>query len=80
MDKSKARTNGAAATNGAAKGKVAAKGKTPRQARPKKKTADELDAEMVDYFGSGENPATAGTAPQAAAAPVGETAMVDEVL
>ena len=75
-DKSKPKTNGAATTNGAAKAKTTGR-KTARNSKPKKKTADELDAEMVDYFGTGES---AAAAPQAAAAPVGETAMVDEVL
>lgn len=46
--------------------------------RPKK-TAEELDAEMQDYFVGGEAPATNGTVP-AAAANGGDTGMTDEVL
>jgi len=61
-----------ATTNGAAKGKK----KSGRAGRPKAKTAQELDAEMQDYFGSGEAPATNGAAPVAN----GDTGMTDEVL
>ena len=59
-----------------------AKGKSDRPARksgragkPKKKTAEELDAEMVDYFGTGEG---AATAVQPVAAAIGGD--MDEVL
>ena len=65
----------AATTNGAAKGKDASK-KSGRAGRPKKKTAEELDTEMDDYFGEGT--AANGTAQPAAAN--GGDAMVDEVL
>ncbi len=67
-----------AVAKGAA-GKAAAK-KAPRKgrsSRPTKKTAEELDSDMNDYFqgGSNEN-ANAG-----AAAPAnGDATMVDEVL
>lgn len=61
------------------KGATTTKAKKPaRNARPKK-TADELDAEMVDYFGAGGEAAAPGTA-QPAAATSGADAMVDEVL
>ena len=77
----KPKTNGAAtaATNGAAKGKVQnpRNKKSGRAGRPKKKTAEELDAEMTDYFGG--SAAANGTA-QPATAAGGDTGMVDEVL
>jgi len=70
------------ATNGAGKDGRAAKKKSGRAGKPKAKTADELDAEMQDYFGGGEtNGAPAnGTAEPVAAADGGDTGMVDEVL
>lgn len=75
--KDKPKTNGAAvATNGASKNKSTRTKKPARSGRPKKKTAEELDAEMMDYFGGGES-APNGTAQQAAPA---DTGMVDEVL
>lgn len=40
--------------------------KKPRAARPKRKTAEELDAEMTDYWG-GNNPSAVGTTEAAAA-------------
>ncbi|KAK4494198.1 hypothetical protein PRZ48_014496 [Zasmidium cellare] len=64
----KATTNGAAKTN---KPK-----KSGRAGRPKKKTAEELDAEMQDYFGSGEAPAATNGAP---AANGGDTGMEEVV-
>jgi THO complex subunit 4 len=79
----KPKTNAAAAaaaaakTNGAATGKNTRNKKSGRAGRPKKKTAEELDAEMVDYFGNDGAPN--GTTQQAAA-PGGDTGMVDEVL
>lgn len=55
--------------------------KSGRAGRPKKKTAEELDAEMQDYFGGGEAPAatTNGAAQPAAVTTNGGDAM-DEVL
>ena len=44
----------------------AGKPKRGRNARPKAKTAEELDAEMTDYWG-GNNPSAAGTTTDAAA-------------
>ena len=73
----KPKTN-AATTNGTSKSKDTRNKKPARTGRAKKKTADELDAEMVDYFGAGEGGAPNGTTQQAAAA--GGDAMVDEVL
>lgn len=64
-------TNGTTATKGA-KGK-----KAGRASRPKKKTADELDAEMQDYFGGHSAPAN-GTAQPAAATNGAEP--VDQVM
>lgn len=75
----KAATNG---TEGTAKGARNTKKKSGRAGKPKPKTAEELDAEMQDYFGSGETngaaaPAANG-APQAAPA-TGEDAAMDEI-
>lgn len=64
---------GKATTNGA--GKTARPKKAARAGRPKKKTAEELDAEMQDYFGGGEAPATNG----APAANGGDTGMEEVV-
>ncbi|CAO2650458.1 Nn.00g017500.m01.CDS01 [Neocucurbitaria sp. VM-36] len=55
------------------------RGRGGREARPKKKTVEELDAEMADYFPSGENNATNG-AEGAQATAGGDTAMDDEML
>jgi THO complex subunit 4 len=58
-------------------------GRGGRVARDKKKTVEELDAEMEDYFPAGEGgndaavPSNGATAPQAAG---GDTAMDDEML
>ena len=71
------------ATNGTTRGKAARGrgGKSGRAGRPKKKTAEELDAEMMDYFG-GDSGATNGAVQPAAAAATngGDTGMVDEVM
>ncbi|CAK4031450.1 related to RNA annealing [Lecanosticta acicola] len=77
MNKKEAQPKAAAAatTNGEGKGK---KKRTGRAGRPKAKTADELDAEMQDYFGGDAAP-TNGAA-QPATAPNGGDAMVDEVM
>ncbi len=70
-----------------AKGRAAGKPGKPkrgRNARPKPKTAEELDAEMTDYWG-GNNPSAAGAPAEAAAtngsAPAATTGddMVDEI-
>jgi len=65
-DKPKAATAAASTTKATANGtaKAAQPKKTGRAGRPKAKTADELDAEMQDYFGGGEvnGAATNGTA------------------
>lgn len=76
----KAAANGT--TNGASKDGRAAKKKSGRAGKPKAKTAEELDAEMQDYFGGGEtNGAPAnGAAEPVVAADGGDTGMVDEVL
>ncbi|WPH04587.1 Hypothetical protein R9X50_00747900 [Acrodontium crateriforme] len=71
--------------NGDNKGKQ--KKKSGRAGRPKPKTAEELDAEMQDYFG-GDSGATngapaangAGAAQPAAAPATADTGMEDEVL
>ncbi|KAK3044448.1 hypothetical protein LTS18_001264, partial [Coniosporium uncinatum] len=74
-----------------AAGKTATRGrkaKPAKNARPKKKTAEELDAEMVDYFG--DNNAASGDPVNGADAAVdsgavqpvangGDTGMDDEI-
>ena len=76
--KDKPKTNGAATTNGAAKSNGPRGKKSARPSRPKKKTAAELDAEMMDYFGGDSGAANAPAQPAAAAG--GDTGMVDEVM
>ena len=57
----------------------ATKKKAGRAGKPKAKTAEELDAEMQDYFGGNEtNGAAAPAAPQAAPA-VNDDANMDEI-
>lgn len=71
--------NAASAKGGIGKGGAAANKKRPgKSARPAKKTAEELDSEMADYFvkdGGNEN---AGNA--APAATSGDAAMEDEIM
>jgi len=67
----KGAANGAAGTAKAG----ANKKKAGRAGKPKPKTAEELDAEMQDYFGSNE---TNGTAPAATAAPQAAPATNDD--
>ncbi|KJY01958.1 RNA annealing protein [Zymoseptoria brevis] len=84
--KNAAKPNGkeTAAAKGAAAGvaKGGRAGKKAGRVNKPKKTAEELDAEMQDYFGGDSNgAATNGTAqPAATAATNGDTGMVDEVL
>ena len=73
------------ATSGAASGGRAGRrgrGGRGRNGRPAKKTAEELDSEMADYFDIGGAAATeAGTATSGAAQPAANgDAMEDEVL
>ena len=72
-------TGANAKTAAAGKGPNKKRGK-PRSARPAKKTAEELDSEMADYFeagaANGEN--TNGAAPAAAA--TGDAPMEDEIM
>lgn len=67
--------NKANGTSGGRGGKGGKRG--GRAARPVKKTAEELDAEMADYFVPGNATADATTN---GSAPAGDDAMVDEVL
>ena len=80
-------TKAAPATTGKGKGRGEARGRGGRggrggRERQKKKTVEELDAEMADYFPApeGSNDATAVGAEGAQAAPVADTAMDDEML
>jgi THO complex subunit 4 len=80
--KSAANTKVVAATNGrGGKGKQRGSGR-PRNARTTKKTAEQLDSEMADYWQSGaateggEAAATGGAAPAAN----GDAPMDDEIL
>jgi THO complex subunit 4 len=67
-------------------GKAEARGRGGRaggRERTKKKTVEELDAEMADYFPAGEGNADAsatGAAEGVLTAAVGDTAMDDEML
>lgn len=72
--KSAASTKGASARGGKGAGRGGRKGKN---ARPTKKTAEELDSEMVDYFGGGSTDAAAAGAAQPAA---NGDANMDEIL
>ncbi|KAL7787791.1 hypothetical protein V8C37DRAFT_418855 [Trichoderma ceciliae] len=69
-----------------AKGVVAnaTKKRRGRNARPAKKTAEELDSEMADYFvGANSNEAASGAASASASAPApanGDSAMEDEIM
>ncbi|KAK3680685.1 RNA-binding RNA annealing protein [Vermiconidia calcicola] len=80
-EKTKPKANGAAATtNGASKEQSTRGGrKAGRSGKPKKKTAEELDAEMMDYFGN-EAAAAPATAQPVAAANGADAGMVDEVM
>ncbi|TVY82426.1 mRNA export protein mlo3 [Lachnellula suecica] len=71
-----AATTKTAATRG---GKASTRGaKKAKSARPAKKTAEELDSEMVDYFGGASTDAPATGAAQPAA--TGDANMDDEIL
>jgi THO complex subunit 4 len=63
---------------GRGRGRGAARGERP--AREKKKTVEELDAEMDDYFPAGEGNDTMVTNGNAAATGGDDTNMVDEML
>jgi THO complex subunit 4 len=75
-----------AAPKAAAGGKVGKVGKARARGgkgkagagRPKPKTAEELDAEMADYFGNGDAAMSNGGAVQPAAG--GDTGMEDDVV
>ena len=81
-DKPKPATAEKTADGGAARGRGQqtrgrGRGRAGREARPKKKTVEELDAEMADYFPGGEGNA-AGGADAAPVAAGGDAAMVDD--
>ncbi|CAE7011426.1 hypothetical protein CFE70_002059 [Pyrenophora teres f. teres 0-1] len=69
---------GAARGRGQTRGR--GKGRGGRDARPKKKTVEELDAEMADYFPGGETSNAANGAEVAQVTAGGDTAMDDEML
>ncbi|KAK7453710.1 RNA recognition domain-containing protein [Colletotrichum acutatum] len=65
----------------AAAGTGGKKPRAKRTGRPAKKTAEELDSEMADYFESGANPNENAAAPAPApAATNGDAAMEDEIM
>jgi THO complex subunit 4 len=69
------------AADGAARGRGQqtrgrGRGRGGREARPKKKTVEELDAEMADYFPGGET--STGGADAAPIATGGDAAMIDD--
>ena len=65
--------NGAASTRGKTRG-----AKKARNPRPAKKTAEELDSEMADYWESGAN--GGDVAATSVAAPANGDANMDEIL
>lgn len=69
-----------AAARGRGEARGRGKGRGGRDARPKKKTVEELDAEMADYFPNGEANTATGSGDVAPAAAGGDTAMDDEML
>lgn len=74
--KSAAATKSAASTGAGTRGKAGrGRGRGGRNARPARKTAEELDSEMADYFETGAN-AAAAPAP----ATNGDAAMDDEIM
>ncbi|KAM3511269.1 hypothetical protein MY11210_005070 [Beauveria gryllotalpidicola] len=62
-----------------AKGRAAGKGRRGRNARPTKKTATELDADMDNYMADSTTNNTAAAAPAAGPAANGDSAMADEI-
>ncbi|RFU72977.1 rna recognition domain-containing, partial [Trichoderma arundinaceum] len=60
----------------------ASKNRRGRNARPAKKTAEELDSDMANYFVGANNEAAGGAAPAAAAPAAGteDAAMEDEIM
>jgi len=70
----------AGATRGRGQTRGRGKGRGGRDARPKKKTVEELDAEMADYFPGGETSNAASGAEVAQVTAGGDTAMDDEML
>ncbi|KAK5660923.1 hypothetical protein OQA88_12296 [Cercophora sp. LCS_1] len=75
--KSAAAVKNAKGAAGAAAGKGAKKaGRRPKSGRPSKKTAEELDSEMTDYFAANNTENAAGAAPAAGA---GGDAPMDEI-
>ncbi|CAL3962430.1 unnamed protein product, partial [Diplocarpon coronariae] len=71
------KTAAAGATRGKGRGRGGRGG--ARSARPAKKTAEELDSEMVDYWQTGAT-ATEGAAAGSAPAAAGDANMDDEIL
>jgi len=79
----KATATGAKGTDARGKGRKARGGRGGKNARPAKKTAEELDSEMADYFGGGEAPApTENGAAAITGAPAanGDAMQDDEIL
>lgn len=73
-------TDGSAKTGAAGtRGRGARGRRGGRNPRPVKKTAEELDSEMADYFNAGANTAEAA-APAATGAANGDAAMDDGIL
>ena len=79
--KSAATTKATTATGGRG-GKGKRGGRGGRSARPAKKTAEELDSEMVDYWNTGAAATEGDSAAAGGAAPAanGDAPMEDEIL
>jgi THO complex subunit 4 len=79
----KSAASGKGATAGIGKAgaaKTANKKRRGRSARPAKKTAEELDSEMTDYFKTNAEGAASGAGAAATAATAGDAPMEDEIM
>lgn len=79
-DKHNANGPKSASTSASARGR---RTRRPRTSRPAKKTAEELDSEMADYFESANNATATENTNGAAAAPAatnGDAPMEDEIM
>lgn len=77
----KGATGGVGKAGNGAKGAAANKKRRGRSARPSKKTADELDTDMANYFSGGaDGPGNAAAAAPAPAAATSDAPMEDEIM
>ncbi|KAG6002816.1 hypothetical protein E4U43_001043 [Claviceps pusilla] len=76
----KGATGGVGKAGNGAKGAAANKKRRGRNARPAKKTADELDTDMANYFSGSVDGANNTAAAPASAAATGDAPMEDEIM